>query len=104
MPRLGEIGQLINHGVCNVFNTVFMEVGEAIGNVRRGPSRADRRSDSTKSLDQAYRRRLAASSISLPVRPGEYGFAAGRGEKAVPEDNVVEANYRVIEPESQEEP
>ena len=103
MPSLSKFGQFINNGVCNVFNTLHVEVGEAIGNVRRRARLSDRRSETVKALDAAYKRRLETTKVSVGSSDrGEYAFPAGRGDRSKPSDTVIDANYRVIENDTQE--
>ena len=74
----------------NTFNTFFsnvsVEIGEAIGNVRR---KLKRRSHA-KLVDREFRRRLKELSFKLPPVPGPL---------IEPQGEVIEANYRFLEDE-----
>ena len=82
---LSEGGEMRN--TFNIFNsTVFVEIGEAIGNVRR---RLQRRSH-PRLVDREFRRRLKDLSFQLPPAPGPL---------VKPQGEVIEADYRFLDDE-----
>ena len=73
----------------NIFNSnVFVEIGEAIGNVSR---RLLRRPSHAQTLDEAFRRHLGDP---LPLHLTERA-----GEPRRPNDNVIEGTFRIIDEE-----
>ena len=68
------------------FSNVSVEIGEAIGNVRR---KLKRRSHPGL-VDREFRKRLKELSFELPQTPGPL---------IEPQGEVIEANYRFLEDE-----
>ena len=68
------------------FSNVSVEIGEAIGNMRR---KLKRRSH-PRLVDQEFRRRLKELSLELPPAPGPL---------VEPQGEVIEADYRFLEDE-----
>ena len=74
-----------------IFNSnVFIEIGQAIGNVRR---KLKKRSD-PELVDRLFRKKLKEYSLELPDAPGRF---------MEPEDEVIDVEYRVLQ-DTQEEP
>jgi len=74
----------------NIFNSnVFVEIGEAIGNVGRKAFR--RRTSNPELVDEAFRRRLRrATPVEVPLAPDPM---------AEPDDEVIDVEYRVLDDE-----
>ena len=68
------------------FSNVSVEIGEAIGNVRR---KLERRSH-PRLVDKEFRNRLKELSFELPPAPGPL---------VEPQDEVIEADYRFLDDE-----
>jgi hypothetical protein len=71
----------------NIFNSnVFVEIGEAIGNL----GRKVRRRSNPELVDRLFRKRLAQTSVELPIAPGRF---------AEPEGDVIDVEYRILDDE-----
>ncbi len=75
----------------NIFNSsVFVEIGEAIGNV--GKAVFGRKSAHVELVDQAFRRRLERiEQLEFPRQ----------GQRAKPHSDVVEASFREVSSEQE---
>ena len=72
----------------NIFNSnVFVEIGEAIGNVGRKALR--RKLSNPQLVDEAFRRRLErAPEVEIPLTSGPV---------VEPDDDVIDVEYRVLD-------
>ena len=73
----------------NIFNSnVFIEIGEAIGNVGRKARRRLKRRSQPEMVDCAFRRQLKACRFELPDEPGMYVEPA--------DEDVIDVEFRVL--------
>ena len=76
----------------NFFNSnVWIEIGEAIGNVGSKALSAVRRHDNATLVETALRRRRKACRFEVPGGPGPFG--------APDEGDVIDVEFRVLDPE-----
>ena len=69
----------------NIFDSnVFIEIGEAIGNVRK---KIKRRSN-PELVDRIFRKRLAQISVELPLEPGRVCEPVG---------DTIDVEYRLLD-------
>lgn len=74
----------------NIFNShVLIEIGEAIGNVKR---KVVKEKSYGEAVEQAFRRHLAQGR-GLDLRPADCQFSR-------PQDAAIDVEFRVIEEES----
>ena len=73
--------------IFEIFNSnVFVEIGEAVGNVRGKL----KKSSAPELVDKLFRERLAQSTVELPDTPGAF---------VEPEVEVIDAEYHVLSDE-----
>ena len=71
--------------IFHIFNSnVFVEIGEAVGNVKR---KFKKRSNA-ELVDQLFRKRLEQTAFELPDMPGDF---------IEPEGEVIDAEYQVLD-------
>ena len=81
--------------VFNIFNSnVFIEIGEAIGNVGRTARKKLKRRSNPELVDRAFRRQLKACKFELPDEPGMY--------VEPDEEDVIDVEFRVLNDEEVE--
>ena len=77
----------------NIFNSrVFVEIGEAIGNVGR---RLFAGGSNAESLDEAFKRALQ-DPLPMHLQPPDKTASPER-----PNEFVIESNFRVLDPEEE---